>query len=310
MGSPSIPLADLAGPFGRTLRADGKAASTIDRYVGTLEMLTAHLPDGVAVDDVTRHHLRDWMVDLRDQGYADSSLSSFYRALQQFWKWAILDEYIEADANPMVGLKAPKVAEKAVPLLTDEEIETLLRLSAGTDFQQRRDHAIVRVLLDTGIRRGELVALSLDDLDLPDGRRGSAQWGTLLIRSETSKGDRDRAVPLAVKTMRALDKYLPVRAAYPPAEMTNRLFLGQRGPMHPNGLGQAIRRLGQRAGIEGLHAHQFRHTYAHRFLLEGGNEHDLMQLAGWRAPQMVARYGAAGRQERAFANFRSLGDRF
>lgn len=306
MSEPSIALASLLGPFGRTLRADGKSPRTIERYVSTLEKLIAHLPEGIAVEAVTRNELRDWMGDMRDQGYADSSLSSYFRSIQQFWKWAVEDEYVET--SPLVGVKAPKVAEKAVPLLDDHELARLLRATEGRDFRDRRDHAIVRVLVDTGMRVGELVALTTDDLDLPDGRRGSSQWGSLFIANQGSKSDRDRVVPLGVKTMRALDKYLPLRDAHNASQLTDRLFIGQRGPMRANGIGQMLSRLGDRAEVENLHAHRFRHTYAHRFLLEGGNEHDLMQLAGWKAPQMVARYGASGRQVRAFANFRSIGD--
>jgi site-specific recombinase XerD len=306
MAEPSIALDSLIGPFGRTLRADGKSPRTIERYVSTLEKLVAHLPAGIAVGQVTKNHLRDWMGDLRDQGYADSSLSSYFRSIQQFWKWAVEDEYVEA--SPLLGVKAPKVAEKVVPLLDEHELSKLLRATDGRDFMDRRDHAIVRVLIDTGIRVGELVALTLDDLELPDGRRGSSQWGSLFIANQGSKSDRDRAVPLGVKTMRALDKYLPQREAHNASQLTDRLFIGQRGALRTNGIGQMLTRLGDRAEVEDLHAHRFRHTFAHRFLLAGGNEHDLMQVAGWRAPQMVARYGASGRQARAFANFRSIGD--
>jgi site-specific recombinase XerD len=308
MAISAVALADLVGPFGRTLSADGKAPATIRRYVGTVAMVIDYLPDAIAAADITRHHMRDWMADLRDQGRADNSLATYFGSMQQFWRWALEDEYV--DNNPMDGLKAPRIAEKQLPLLTDGDIAALLKVTEGRDFASRRDHALIRVLVDTGIRRGELVGLTLSDLDLPDGRRGATAWGTLLIRSGVSKSDRDRAVPLGNKTMRSLDRYLPLRAGHPPAAFTDRLFLSQRGPLHPNGCGDLIRRIGKRAGVEGLHPHRFRHTFAHRFLLEGGNEHDLMQIAGWRAPQMVARYGAAGRQERAFASFKSLGDKF
>lgn len=308
MDGAHLTLEDLIGPWGRTLRADGKSPNTIRRYLGTVEMLAEFLPSDLAVNDITRQHLRDWVGDLRDQGRADNSLATYFRSVQQFFRWAVEDEYLVA--NPMDGLKAPKIAEKQLLLLTDADITSLLRVTEGRDFASRRDHAIIRVLLDTGIRRGELVGLTVGDLDLPDGRRGATAWGTLLIRTEISKSDRDRAVPLGNRTMRALDRYLPLRAAHGPAALSDRLFLSQRGPLHPNGAGDLIRRIGKRAGIEGLHPHRFRHTFAHRFLLEGGNEHDLMMLAGWRAPQMVARYGASGRQERAFRNFRSLADQF
>jgi site-specific recombinase XerD len=304
---PDIALPSLIGPFGRTLRADGKSPATIDRYLRSLEMFINAVPENIAVTDIDRNHVRDWLSDLRDLDYADASLSSFYRGLQAFWKWAVLDEYV--DTSPMGGVAAPKVAEKAVPLYTDDDLARLLRAASGRDFRGRRDEVILRVLIDTGMRVGELVAVSLEHLDLPDGRRGSSPWGSIFIAANSSKSDRDRGVPLGVKTMRALDRYLPLRSVQNAAQLTDRLFIGQRGPLKANGVGQLLTRLGERAGVEGVHAHRFRHTFAHQYLLAGGNETELMQVAGWRVPQMVARYGASGRQARAFANFESHGDR-
>ena len=72
-----------------------------------------------------------------------------------------------------------------------------------------------------------------------------------------------------------------------------------------------IRRLARQAGLEGVHAHMFRHTAAHTWLAQGGQEQDLMRLLGWRSRAMVGRYGASAADERARENFRkaALGDR-
>jgi site-specific recombinase XerD len=125
------------------------------------------------------------------------------------------------------------------------------------------------------------------------------------------KGDIDRAVPFGAKTGRALDRYLRARRDHRLSHTTDALWLGIRGGLTDDGVEYALKKRAKQAGIEHIHAHQFRHGFAHRWLLAGGQERDLKRLAGWRSDAMLERYGNSAADERAREAFKRmrLGDR-
>jgi integrase len=192
----------------------------------------------------------------------------------------------------MEGMSPPTIPERPVPVYTRDELRALLRATEGQGFEARRDHALVRMFISTGARLGEVAGMRLGSL-------ARDEQSVLVV----GKGDRGRWVPYSDKAATALDRYLRERRRSPQAGL-EWLWVGQRGRLTASGITQVLRRRARQAGLTDVRPHRFRHTFAHEALDAGMAEGDLQELAGWRSPQMLARYGASARAERARRAYR------
>lgn len=281
------------------LEAADKSPRTIGSYTRTVELFAGWLEaTGRRADtEIEAEDVRLFLSAERERTSAASAAVHF-RNLRVFWGW-VAKEGERTFANPMVNVEPPKVAEKVKTYFDDDQLATLLKTCGGSSFEDRRDQAIMRVLIDTGVRVGGLVSIrfsrtdeSINDVFLREKR----------LRIVLKGGD-EHLIPLGKKAVQALDRYLRARDKHPKGPTSPFLFLGVKGRdtsrMTESGVYQMIRRRGEQAGISDAHPHRFRRTFADQYLEGGGTVDGVMAVAGWKSYEMVRKYAGDRAMERA-----------
>lgn len=298
--STGVTVPDLATSFELSLLAANRSPRTVQGYLEGVRLMVEHFEAmgmPMAVDSIAREHVESFITDQLKR-HKPSTAWTRFRSVQQFFKWCV--EEGERRDSPMANMHPPTIPESPPPVLGDDAIKKLLKVCDGRDFRSRRDTAIIRLLLDTGMRRMELAGLDVDDLDLPQG-----------MARVKGKGGRARVCVFGRRTAQAIDRYLRIRGTHRDSVLPN-LWLGHGGPMKGNGVYQMIRERALDAGIGRAFTHLMRHTFAHEYLSAGGQEGDLMMLAGWRSRAMLDRYGKSAAAQRAREAHKrlALGDRY
>jgi site-specific recombinase XerD len=287
----------LAESWQLALRAERKSPQTLKAYSDGVRYYLAWCADREA-EPMTRASLNLWVAELLDGGAAAATARARQLAVRRFAAW--LTEEGESLADPFLGVKSPKLDARVVEPLTDHELRALIKACIppkGAEpkvaLRHRRDEAMIRIMLETGLRAGELTSLEVDDVDLAQG--------VLTVRR--GKG---RTVPIGPEASLALDRYMRLRRSHRLAARDD-LWLGDRGKGFTyDALHKTLRERADAAGIEGFHPHRLRHTAAHRWLAAGGSESGLMAVAGWTRPDMLMRYTKAHASARVAEEARSL----
>ncbi len=258
-------------------KPQGVGEDEIRSFLGYL--LNAHKEIGGRWRDADRH-------PSASSPMGSGTYRTYYATVRAFLNWCV--EQGELTENPMATIPRPTNKQDQVQPFTSEQLMALEEAAKRTQNPER-DYALFCVLLDTGIREEELCRLTIGDYD-----NLSRQ-----ITIRKGKGGKMRSVPIGPKTRRALNAYLKLRLSAGEGDPDAPLFVTERGAR----AGEAMRRLallrtvyrwGEAAGIQGARCspHTFRHSFAIRFLQDGGQVFALQQMMGHASLVVTQRYVA------------------
>jgi site-specific recombinase XerD len=293
------------------LEAASKSNRTIRSYLDSVKNLYAFLVDQQMpsdVEGVDAAHIRAFLL-AEERRTSPVSAAVHFRNLRVFFGWLAREEE-RSNPNPMDRIEGPKVSKKAKSFFSDDELARLLKTCPGSSFADRRDTAIIRVLIDTGLRVSGLANLRYD----PDDESHNDVFLTQRKLRIRLKGGDETWVPIGKKAAAAMDRYIRVRARHAQAS-SPWLWLGVQGHntahMTDSGIRDMVGRRGGQAGIQNVHPHRFRRSFADKWLEAGGSTDDLMHITGWKTYDMVREYTEArgiARAHQAYARL-SPGDR-
>ena len=259
--------------FQAYLLAEDRSPVTIAGYVGDVHLFSQWFEkqsqEPLTPIKLTNEAVRGYKQYLLEQTAKPKTVNRRLAALAAYAHWLDQVSYVKNSRNPVQGVKAVKETELAPKWLdkkqraallraVDKEVEDATRRYPRLRLMVIRDAAIVRLILFTGLRVGEIVQLRLSDVTLDDRR------GSVVVRE--GKGTKRREVPLNSRIRKALLDYLRVR---PDVEGED-LFLGQRDEgIQSKTIQRAILRFAGEAGIENVTPHVLRHLFA-KALIDSG----------------------------------------
>ena len=298
-----ITLSQAIARYTAEARADRLSEHTLADYNNAFRKLQAHLGGDPPLASITVDHLLAFFAGLATTATMPAGVAprparpigakqqlNIHTGLSALWTWALRRGYIER--HIIHEIRRPRPDKPAIVPLTQADLKAILAQSdrsigyarAGqrvTDYQRPtaiRDRAIILVLIDTGIRATELCDLRLRDIDPRNARI-----------TVTGKGRKQRILPLGPTCLKALTRYISAERSE--ATVNEPAFVGLGGiPLTRDALLKLVKRLGDRAGVEGVHPHRFRHTFAITFLRNDGSPLELQAILGHEKLDTVTIY--------------------
>lgn len=229
------------------------AAKTVENYREHLDRFLKFAPE--VLEDLKPDTIRKYIIQLRDMDVRNVTINTYLRTVKVFARWLFDEGYLETNVSK--GVKLPRPDPKIKKPLSALEVKKIILA-----LNSPRDRIIFRLMLDAGLRESEVCNLKYSDLDLENN----------LIMIRNSKFNRNRIVPMCPRLKLWLNYY---------KSGSEYIILDKSGnPIKPEAIKQLFGKLKKRTGIERIHAHLCRHTFATSYMMGGGNLEKLRVMLG------------------------------
>jgi site-specific recombinase XerD len=259
---------------------------TIEDYVNTFRKFDVFLKEDPPVSLITSKQVESF---LASQQVSKKTLLNYHTGLSALWTWAVNEELV--DKHIVQKVERAKPEKRSIKPYSEEDVREMLAALTHSRLYTRpgkrdcahslpnaeRNRAIILLLLDSGIRATELCQLMIHQVDVRNRRMNIF-----------GKGSKERTIPFSPRTGQALWKYLAIRKEDSIGDYLFINLLG--GPLDRHDLRRTLARIGERAGIQGVNVHRFRHTFAINYLRNGGDPYSLQVMLGHSTMEMVKTY--------------------
>lgn len=253
----------------------GNADTTIDNYRRNLGYFMDYIGKDIPITEITLNSLKSYYLSLSRKNLSSVTIQTYIRAVRVFLSWLWQEGYMQDNLSDRFRL--PKAKRHVIDVLTDDEIQRLLKSFDTSTFIGLRNICIVMLMLDSGLRLREVVFLKRGAIHIAEGY--------MIV---LGKGNKERYVPLGLQTKKYLLRYMVIHSS-----LSSETPLFEKDTMIPieiSTVKQMFRKLKKRTGIERLHPHLLRHTFATRYLENGGDIYSLQMILGHTSLEMVKRY--------------------
>lgn len=288
-GINNVNFKEKAELFAKDLASKGRSESTIIAYAKDIEQLLNYFSKKgvISLDKVTIEDLEGYKQNLQDNNYTPKSVSRKINSTRTFFRYLLENNHIsdnvsEKLAHPRFEIKPPRV-------LTEMEYRALRDVSR-VDI---RLYSIVEILLQTGIRIGELAGLSLEDI------RQSKDGKIDFLYIKAAGSHPSRKVPLNKSAKKALDDYISVR----PETEDDTIFVTKNGrPLLVRNIRTAIDKSFEKSGIKNAKVNDLRNTFIAHHLANGVGLPTVSKLVGHKRLSTTEKYlniiQSVGKEER------------